>query len=172
MRLTRLVILGGFLIAAPLKAQDASPDDPGRATELRRLIEERFTARVQEELGLSEQQSAKLREVVWQYFAKRRAMEAEERRLRQALAAELRPGVAANKDNVARLTDQLLDVKLRYVQSYKDELRDQSSFLDPVQRAQYIILRERLLDRIKEAQDARGADSGAAPTRRRRLLRP
>lgn len=168
MRRIHLLLICAVLFAAPLNAQDA-PADPGRAGELRRLIEERFTARVQEELGLTDQQSSRLREVVWQYFAKRRAMEAEERRLRQALAGELRPGVAANSDNVARLTDQLLDVKLRYVQSYKDELRDQSAFLDPIQRAQYIILRERLLDRIKEAQDPGGTASESAPIRRRRL---
>ena len=168
MRRIHLLLICGVLFSVPLYAQDA-PVDPGRAVELRRLIEERFTARVQEELGLTDQQSSRLREVVWQYFAKRRAMEAEERRLRQSLAGELRPGVAANSDNVARLTDQLLDVKLRYVQSYKDELRDQSTFLDPIQRAQYIILRERLLDRIKDAQDPAGSESESAPIRRRRL---
>ena len=169
---TRLLLICGLLFAGSLRAQEPAPEESGRAGELRRLIEARFTARVQEELGLTDQQSAKLREVVWQYFAKRRAMEAEERQLRQALAAELRPGIAANKDNVARLTDQLLDVKLRYVQSYKEELRDQSAFLDPVQRAQYIMLRERLLDRIKEAQDAREADSDSTRPSRRRRLRP
>ncbi len=169
MRATHAFLICGLLFAAPLQAQEPVPGDTGRAGALRRLIEERFTARVQEELGLTDQQSSRLREVVWQYFGKRRAMEAEERRLRQALAAELRPGVAANQDNVARLTDQLLDLKVRYVQSYKDELRDQSAFLNPVQRAQYLILRERLLDRIKEAQNARATDDDSGPLRRRRL---
>jgi len=169
MRTTRRLFILGLLFAAPLTAQETGTADQGRAGELRRLIEERFTARVQEELGLTDQQSSRLREVVWQYFGKRRAMQAEERQLRQGLAAELRPGVAANSEHVARLTDQLLDLKLRYVQSYKDELRDQSAFLNPVQRAQYLILRERLLDRIKEAQDLRASDSTPTPLRRRRL---
>jgi hypothetical protein len=172
MRKTPWLILLAILLGTPLRAQVTGSAEPARASELRRLIEERFTARVQEELGLTDQQSSRLREVVWQYFAKRKAMEAEERQLRQGLAAELRPGVAANSEHVARLTDQLLDLKLRYVQSYKDELRDQSAFLNPVQRAQYLILRERLLDRIKEVQDARAADSSSTPLRRRRLLRP
>lgn len=142
--------LGG---AAPLAAQD-SADDVGRAGQLRRQIEERFTARVQEELGLSEQQALKLRETVGIYFVKRRTLEAEERRLRQALAAELRPGVAANKENVARFTDQLLDNKVRYVETYRAEVKDLAGFLDPVQRAQFLILRERLLDRVRDAQEA------------------
>jgi len=164
MRLIATMLLGVSLVGAPaLRAQD-SDDDTARTGQLRRQIEERFTARVQEELGLTDQQALKLRETVGVYFVKRRTLEAEERRLRQGLASELRPGVAANKDNVARLTDQLLDNKVRYVETYRAEVRDLSGFLDPVQRAQFLILRERLLDRIREAQD-----NGPG---RRRLLRP
>jgi hypothetical protein len=168
MRKTLLVISGCLLGVALLHAQEPEGDPVGRAGELRRQIEDRFTARVQEELGLTDQQAARMREVVGGYFVKRRTFEAEERRLRAALAGELRPGVAANKPNVARLTDQLLDLKVRYAQSYKDEVKDLSAFLDPVQVAQFLILRERLLDRIREAQDAR--EQQGVP--RRRLLRP
>lgn len=164
MKFPALLLLGLTIGAsAPLAAQDIG-DDTGRAGQLRRQIEERFTARVQEELGLNDQQALKLRETVGVYFVKRRTLEAEERRLRQSLAGELRPGVAANKDNVARLTDQLLDNKVRYVETYRSEVKDLSGFLDPVQRAQFLILRERLLDRVKEAQES------GAPGRRR--LRP
>jgi len=153
MRKTTLLLLGLSLTGAgSLAAQDPG-DDTGRAGELRRQIEDRFTARVQEELGLNDQQALKLRETVGVYFVKRRTLEAEERRLRQGLAAELRPGVAANKDNVARLTDQLLDNKVRYVETYRAEVKDLGAFLDPVQRAQFLIMRERLLDRVKEAQE-------------------
>jgi hypothetical protein len=163
MRTVTLLLLGLSLAGAgSLVAQD-SGDDSGRAGELRRQIEDRFAARVQEELGLSDQQALKLRETVGIYFVKRRTLEAEERRLRQGLAAELRPGVAANKDNVARLTDQLLDNKVRYVETYRSQVRDLAAFLDPVQRAQFLILQDRLLKRVEEAQDN-------AP--RRRLLRP
>jgi hypothetical protein len=163
MRTVTLLLLGLSLAGAgPLVAQDPG-DDSGRAGELRRQIEDRFAARVQEELGLSDQQALKLRETVGIYFVKRRTLEAEERRLRQGLAAELRPGVAANKDNVARLTDQLLDNKVRYVETYRSQVRDLAAFLDPVQRAQFLILQDRLLKRVEEAQDN-------AP--RRRLLRP
>ena len=164
-----LIVLGCCLMGTmPLRAQDIEPDETGRAGQLRQLIEDRFAARVQEELGLTDQQASRMREVVGGYFVKRRRLEAEERRLRQSLAAELRPGVAANKDNVARTTGQLLDLKVRYAQTYREEVADLSPFLDPVQVAQFLILRERLLDRIREALDAR--DQLDAPPRRR--LRP
>jgi len=154
MRAISMLLLGLTLGGpASLAAQD-STDDVGRAGQLRRQIEERFTARVQEELGLTDQQALKLRETVGIYFLKRRTLEAEERRLRQALAAELRPGVAANKEDVARFTDQLLDNKVRYVETYRAEVKDLAGFLDPVQRAQFLILRERLLDRVRDAQES------------------
>lgn len=164
------LLLGGCLLLAvlPLHAQDIEPDEGGRAGQLRHQIEDRFAARVQEELGLTDQQASRMREVVGGYFLKRRRLEIEERRLRQSLAGELRPGVAANKENVARTTGQLLDLKVRYAQTYKEEVGDLSGFLDPVQVAQFLILRERLLDRIREALDAR--DQMDPPPRRR--LRP
>ena len=163
MRTIGLLLVGVCLaVASPVAAQEVG-EDTGRAGQLRRQIEDRFAARVQEELGLTDQQALKLRETVGIYFVKRRTLEAEERRLRQTLATELRPGVAANKDNVGRLTDQLLDNKVRYVQTYREEVHDLAGFLDPVQRAQFLIMRERLLDPVREAQET-------GP--RRRLLRP
>lgn len=162
MRRLVLAIAAGLWSAAPLVAQQDT-GDPGL---LRQQIADRFAARVQEELGLNDQQASRMRDVVNGYFIKRRSMEADERRVRQALAGELRPGVAANKENVARLTNQLLDGKIRYTQSFKDEVRDLSAFLDPVQVAQFLVLRERLFDRIRAAQA--GEDAPGLRLRQRR----
>ncbi len=156
------LLLGGLLLTSGTLAAQGTDDDGARAGLLRQQIEERFTARVQEDLGLNDKQTARLRSVARDYFGKRRDFEAEERRLRQALAGELRPGVAANNDRVAQLTDQILANKVRYVQSYQDEMKELRTFLTPVQCAQFLALRERLLDRVKEVQEN-------AP--RRRLLR-
>ena len=134
MRFLILALAATVVFGGSVHAQDGI-EDPPRAERLRRLIQERFAARVQEELALSDQQAERMRDVVGTYFLKRRNFDIEERRLRQGLAGELRPGVAANKDNVARYTDQLLDLKVRYAQSYKEEVRDMGAFLDPVQRA-------------------------------------
>jgi hypothetical protein len=165
MRFLILVLAAALVLPGPIHAQD-SVTDPPRAERLRQMIQERFAARVQEDLGLSEQQGGRMREVSGTYFLKRRNFDLEERRLRQALAGELRPGVAANKDNVARYTDQLLDIKIRYAQSYKDEVRELSTFLDPVQRAQFLLVRERLLDKVREAQEV-PPDAGTLRPRRR-----
>lgn len=156
---TTWLVFGALLLALP--ATGLAQAEGPRSGELRRQIEERFTERVQEELGLTDKQSDRLRDVARRYFAKRRDMEAEERRLRQALAAELRPGVAANNDRVSQLTDQILENKVGYVESYQEEMKELRAFLTPVQCAQFLALRERLLDRVKEVQQS-------APRRRLR----
>lgn len=151
------------LAAAPLAAQDPAPGP--RAAELRQAIEERFAARVKEDLGLTDPQSDRLLGVTRKYFGVRRNLEADERRLRAGLAAELRPGIAGNPGTINRLTEQLLDLKVRYAESYREESRELGAFLTPVQRAQYLVLRERLLERLREAQEGR---EDAGPLRRRR----
>ena len=167
MRLPAVVLLLG-LSAVPLSAQEPG-DDATRALELRQRIEERFAARVREDLGLSDQQASKMRETVGGYFAKRRALEADERRYREVLGAQLRPGVAANRDSVSRLVEAMAELKVRYAETYKAELRDLSSFLDPVQRAQFFLMRERLLENVRRARELRRDEDGVPPRRR---LRP
>jgi hypothetical protein len=169
MRHIMIALAGTLLGTFPLHAQESGPETGSRAIELRRQIEDRFAARVREDLGLTDRQAARMREVVGGYFEKRRGMEREERQLRQSLAGELRPGVAANQQRVGQLTDQLLELKVRYAQSYRDEVKELSGFLDPVQVAQFLILRERLFDRIREARERRSGMEGAG---RQRLLRP
>lgn len=161
----RYLVLGVLLLAAaaPLRAQDET--EPARADSLRGIIQERFARQVQQQLGLTQEQSDKMRSTALTYFARRRTLEIQERRLKQALAAQMRPGQAANQDSVARLTDQLLNLKIQQVQTYRDELKEMT-YLTPVQRAQFFIMRERLLEAIQSAQE----DTTGRPLRRR--LRP
>lgn len=142
-----LVLVGLVALVAPLSAQD---EEPVRV-DLRQRFEERFGQQVRQQLGLTDAEAIKLRDVSQNWASKRRALEAEERGLKQALQGQLRPGVAANQDSVARLTQRLVDLKVTYAQTYRDELKDWA-FLTPVQRAQLVVMRERLLQAIREAR--------------------
>lgn len=135
-------------------AQDTL-NDPIRAERLRQQIETRFGERLKEELGLTPDQSTRLRVVLAGLAVRRRSMEQEERVLRQALAAQLRPGIAASPDSVAKLVDALTTHRLTYAQTFKDEMRELTGILSPVQRGQYLLLRDRLMQRIIEAQRER-----------------
>ena len=161
------LVLALLPAAGRLIAQDPMAPGGERVEQLRRQIEDRFAARAQEELGLNDQQFQRLRTTSAQFAAQRRGVEQQERRLRQAMAAQLRPGVAANQDSVARLIDALIDVRGAYVESYRDEMKALASFLDPVQRAQYFMLRERLMTLAQEVRAGRRLRSDSAAAARR-----
>jgi hypothetical protein len=135
--------------AAPLQAQEPGPARP-RVEELRRRVRERVAQRIQQDLKLSPDQMQRLRATVGSYAGRRRDLEARQRDLRQALGGQLRPGIAATPDSVARLTDELLDVRVRYAESFREEQRELARYLDPVQRAKLMLLRDRLTNRAQE----------------------
>ncbi len=151
MRVTCIVLLA-LGVAARSSAQDTvpHPPDPRRADQLRQAIEVRFGERMKEELGLTDDQFGKVRVAMATIAAKRRLLQEEEQRLRMALAFQLRPGVAANSDSVARLVDALTNQRVAFAQSFRDEMRELSTILSPVQRGQYLILRDRLMARAEE----------------------
>ena len=148
--LTLLLALGGARGAAA-QADTVRP----HAQELRQRIEERFSQRVQEQLGLTDEQTTKLRATSRTYGERRRQLEARERALREALTGQLRPGVAANQDSVARLTRDLVDLRVTYAETWREEMGDLSHYLTPVQRAQLYVMRDRLLQRVQEIRDER-----------------
>ncbi|HEU4763615.1 MAG TPA: Spy/CpxP family protein refolding chaperone [Gemmatimonadales bacterium] len=161
MRALVWVALAGAVAAAPLAAQGA----PGATRrQLQQRIETLFMQRATEELALTPDQATRLREMAERTFARRRALEAETQRLNALLAGQLRPGVAADQDSVARLVDSLVTLRVAYAEVFRDEEAEMAKFLTPVQRAQYYVLRERLLQRIQQVRQKRlgGGGGGAA----------
>ena len=153
----RILVLAALLAtgaagAALAQTGDSAPRDP---RVLRQQIEERFAQRVQEQLGLTDEQTTKLRAASREYGGRRQALETRERALRQALSGQLRPGVAADQDSVARLTRDLVELRVSYAETWRDEMGELSRFLTPVQRAQLYVMRDRLLQRVQEIRDQR-----------------
>lgn len=153
MRVTQLLL--GTLLAAgaapPAMAQDSGYRP--RHEELRQRIEERFTERAKEQLDLTDEQTNQLRETSRQFGGRRREIEARGRAIRDALGSQLRPGIAANRDSVAKLTDAAMQLRIAYAETFRDELRATAKFLDPVQRAQLFTMRERLLGHAREIHE-------------------
>ncbi|MFI5235526.1 MAG: hypothetical protein ACHQXA_07445 [Gemmatimonadales bacterium] len=147
--------VSALVCAGPLAAQATSA--PGDRRAMLQQIEEAFLRRANEELGLRPEQTQKLRATAERTFRRRREIETETQRLHRLLAGELRPGIAANQDSVARLTDSLVALRVAYAQVYQDEQAEMTKYLTPVQRAQYYVLRERLLQRVQEVRQGRRA---------------
>jgi LTXXQ motif family protein len=147
-----------FLFAAPISSAAAQRPDsgPARPDSLRQRIEERFAARVQKELGLTNEQTTKLRATSQQFGGRRRELHDRQRQLYDDLAAQLKPGVAAKQDSVAKLTDAMIELRLNAAQLARDEMRDVSKYLNPVQRARLFMMRDRLVHRMQEVREHRG----------------
>ncbi len=149
------LLLTGF--GGRLAAQDTAVAGP-MAERLRQQIEDRFGERLSQELGLTGDQSVKVRGILASWAVKRRNLEREERRLRNQLSAAMRPGVAANDQAVTRLVDGVLAGRGAMVQTFRDEMAELGTVLSPVQRAQYLLLRDRLLQRVQELRQERQAN--------------
>jgi hypothetical protein len=144
-----LVLLGVAPIA--LAAQDtATVDPPRRAAQLRQMIDQRFGQRLKQDLGLSDEQAARMRGVQASVAERRRVLQTQEQQLRAALAYQLRPGIAANPDSVAKLVSALTAQRVALAQTFQDEMRELTGLLTPVQRGQYLILRDRLMMQVEE----------------------
>ena len=147
-----VLVLTPFGVAGAQRADSTSV----RGDSLRHRIEERFAARAQEELGLTNEQATKLRATSQQFGARRGELRNRGQRLQEAMAAQLRPGVAANQDSVAKLTDAMIELRLAEAQTSREEVKEQSKYLNPVQRARLYVMRERFAHRVKEVHGHRG----------------
>ncbi|MEZ4587792.1 MAG: Spy/CpxP family protein refolding chaperone [Gemmatimonadales bacterium] len=157
----RISMLVMSLVAAGTTLASAqNPGQPPRAERLRQQIEMRVAEQLQRQLGLTDAQYGQTRSVLLTWARKRRDLERGERELRQTLAAQMRPGVAADEAVVTRTMNEILDGRIAYVQTFKDELAELSPILSPVQRAQYMQLRDRLMQRVQEIRGARGGPPG------------
>jgi len=153
-RLAWFLMMSLALVARPLSAQDDGGDTV-QAAQIRQQIETRFGQQIQATLGLTNDQAARLRATFQTYNPKRRALEQDERGIKRALQDQLRPGIAANADSVNTLVNRLLDNKVTYAKTFVDEDKEMAKYLTPVQRAQYQMLRERLMARIEQIRQQR-----------------
>ncbi len=159
------------VLPGALAAQDTvRVEPPRRAEELRQMIDQRFGQRLKEDLGLTDEQGVRLRGVLAAVAERRRMLQMQERQLRMALAHQLRPGIAANADSVAKLVNALTAQRVAFAQTFQDEMRELTAFLTPVQRGQYLILRDRLMqqaERMRQEATLRGQlGPGPRPGRR------
>ena len=155
-KLSLMLVLFPFSLALGQRSDSSS----AKADSLRHRIEERFASRAQEKLGLTNDQTAKLRVTSQQFGARRGELRDRSQRLRAALASQLKPGVAADQDSVARLTDAMIELRAAEAQLARDEVKEQAKYLNPVQRAQLYVMRERFTHRVREVHGHRGDKHG------------
>lgn len=137
---------------------------------VRQRIRNNFRAVAKEELGLTDAQSDHVLQIQLDATRRRQALETEQRRLNQSLAAQLRPGVAADPNSVKRIMDSLTALHLAQGRLFGDQQNELATFLTPIQRAQLYRLEARLYARIGDIMERRqqraARPGGRMPARR------
>jgi Spy/CpxP family protein refolding chaperone len=164
----KLIWALGLVVAPALAAQDsAGPPDSVQRERLQEEIDRRFGQVVQQRLGLNDDQGGKLRATEERFRARRRAIVRRQLALRFALEGQMRPGQAADADSVRRLMDGIQANRAELFRLEQDQDREMAGYLTPVQRAQYQMLRERLIHRLQEVRRERGVGRGEGAVRPR-----
>ena len=160
-RMVTLVALAVLAGGTPAVAQQDAPSAadtagaaPNAETPERRQLEQQLRLRlgevVRRQLQLTDQQYEQLQAVNKKYEAPRRDLNQRERYLRLSLRAELQLGDKADQAKVGGYLDQMNEVQQSRLQIFREEQKDLSGFLTPVQRAKYAALQEHLRNRLTQ----------------------
>ena len=114
-------------------------------------------------LALSSDQLPKVQQVVGDWAKQQLLLEQEERLLREALDAQMRPGVAAIVDSLPKLVYGISANRVRQAQMLDEETHQLGTILTPLQLAQFQLIQERLLRNIRDLPRGGQQPSGQAP---------
>jgi hypothetical protein len=145
------------------RSQFADPQGPmagvqppvgGPRQQLEQRIRIQFERIVRRRLQLTDDQLTRLRETNRRFAPQRQVLAARERTIRQAIRAELRPGVATDEHHVGVLMDSLFALQHERLDMVQSEQRDLATFLTPSQRVRYYALQEQLRRRVEAMRQA------------------
>lgn len=164
----------------PMRPGMMGPMDTMRAQMLRAQIEQRFGQMVQQELQLGPQEMQQLRAAVRAHTERRRELAQRQQAVNQAIRGQMRPGIAADRDSLAKLLDAQTHLRVEHAQQ-EEQLERELGFLTPVQRARFMQMMRTFEQRIQEIRmrqlrQMQGMGPGPGPWRpgpdQRPLLRP
>lgn len=153
------------LIAGPALAQDTT----GQRQALAKQIRQRWQEVVRNRLGLNDVQMRQLQETTRHFNAQRQTLNQEERAIRGEMRDQVTGVTPTDDKHLAAMIDTVLDLQRQRLELTRNEQRELSLFLSPLQRVKYLALQEQLrqqMERLRQAALARGAggpEDSAAP---------
>jgi hypothetical protein len=145
---------GGAMVGAQGSMDDSQPPIGAPRQQLLQRIRIQFEQIVRRRLQLTDDQLARLRETNRRFAPQRQALAAHERNIRQAIRAELQPGVPTDEHHVAVLMDSLFALQHQRLDMLQSEQRELATFLTPSQRVRYYALQEQLQRRVQAMRQA------------------
>lgn len=132
---------------------------------LARQVRQAFAGVVRRQLSLNDDQARRLQQVDDYYQKQRGEVNKDEREARLALKTALEDSTATpDQAKVDEYMGRLVKAQRRRAELLEAEQKDLSGFLNPVQRAKYVALRDQLNRRIAQLrQQGTAAAPAAAP---------
>lgn len=137
---------------------------PAGAQALRREVRQRFAEVVRRQLALTDDQAQRLQQTDTKYQRQRQEIQRDERDARQGLRRML-ADTAGTPDatKVDQYISRLVQAQRKRADLLEAEQKDLAGFLNPVQRAKFMALREQLNQRITELNRQGGGRRGGPP---------
>jgi Spy/CpxP family protein refolding chaperone len=128
----------------------------------RQAVQQAFRTRVREVLSLDQAKTRRLFQTDQDFNRQRSALNQSERQARVALAAAMDSG-AVDQSKIDQYINQLVQAPRKRADLLEAEQKELSTFLTPLQRAQFLSLRERLNERMRQLNQADAAGRRGQP---------
>ena len=122
--------------------------------DLEQQVQQRIAQVTKQQLGLNDQQMAKLQETNRKYDEKRRLVVDQERDVRMSLRDEMLRPDSARQTQVAALLDRVIKTQRQRVDIQEQEQKELAGFLTPIQRAKYFALEQQVRQRVNQMRQA------------------
>jgi hypothetical protein len=130
---------------------------------LRQQVRQAFQARIRQELNLDQPKMRRLNQTDQSFQRQRNELGQSERQTRQALATAMQDSTP-DQGKIDGYINQLIQVQRKRADLLEAEQKELSSFLTPMQRAQYLSLNQQLQARMRGLnQPGRGTPPPGPP---------
>jgi hypothetical protein len=171
-----VLMLGVLASAAEGQRSDSSPLRPGGRGGLRgggappaerqmlqRQVRQAFAKAVRRQLNLSDEQMGKLQSVDLKYERQRVALLRDERQARLGLKVAMDDSGTVDQAKVDGYLSQLVKAQRTRADLLEGEQKELAGFLNPLQRAKYFAMKERLNRRMQELAQPGGGRGPLGP---------
>ena len=166
-----LAFLAALIAGAPTdlaaqrggRGQGPPGQGQGRRAELQRQIQQRFTRALEEQLGLEEEETAEVGQVLQSFQERRRELARERQNVRvrlRVLGREELGGAELTDESARAALDNLLRVAEEEARLFAEEQAALLEILSPVQVLKLQQLREQMAERLRGLRGGQGRPGG------------
>lgn len=127
---------------------------PGRQR-LEAEVRRNFARRVQQQVGLSEDQMRRLGPITQRHEQQRRILQVEEREARMTLRQLMLNEQTADPKQVDEQLRRLIDVQKRRAALLESEHRELAQFMNPLQRAKFLAMQDQVRRNLEQMRQRR-----------------